>query len=175
MDIDKKTLILIVCCAIILWCVSESNTTETFNDFALPVNWKQIAENQCKFLKDEIKKINVLLESCDGINDNNVNVAINNRLVCRDAKTMSIYTDKEKQLWCDSAMGKESKDAEFMNTQGKPDNININDNKLVYNNLTNNNISDMSINELEDEKYKNFNSIGITGYSKEIDNQYALI
>lgn len=180
MDINKNNLskcLKVLIALIVIYFIFFRNTKEPFSNSALPVNWKQIAETQCNYLKSEIKKIDELLASCDDVNNKDTKLSINNRITCREANDMNINLSREQQHWCNSAQGLPSTDAEFMNAQGNPDLINQHDVNLSFvpiKDINDEYVKTVNANvKVEDDKYKNFNSIGITGYSNKIDNRFA--
>jgi hypothetical protein len=179
MDINNNKLCLCVFLLIVIYLVFFNDSTEHFMNSALPVNWKQIAETQCNFLKDEIKKIDELLVTCSNVNNNDNKLSINNRITCREANDMNINLSREQQHWCNSAQDLPSKDAEFMGTQGQSDLINQHDINLSF--VPNKDINMEYVKTVlsnvkpEDDKYKYFNSIGILGFSNELDDKYASI
>ena len=162
---------------VVIYFLFFDKKQEDFSDSALPVNWKQLAETQCNYLKNEIKKIDELLVSCNDSNNLDNKLSINNRITCRESNDMNINLSREQQHWCNSAQGLPSQDASFMNAQGTPDKINSHDINLSF--IQNKNINDylntMDTNiKLEDDKYKNFNSIGISGFDNNLDHKYPL-
>jgi len=175
---NNKSLFLYLGLAVIIYFLFFNNSKEHFSDSTLPVNWKQIAESQCNYLKNEIKKIDELLLSCTNKNNLDNHLLINNRMTCRDGNDMSINLSREQQHWCNSAQGLPSKDAIFMNAQGTPDKIDSHNINLSF--INNKNINEYleknsTVVKPEDEKYKYINSIGIVGFSGDIDTRYASI
>jgi hypothetical protein len=179
MDIKNDKLFWYLLLSIVIYFIFFNNANEHFSNSALPVNWKQIAETQCNYLKNEIKKIDELLASCGDINNKDTKISINNRITYREANDMNINLSREQQHWCNSAQGLPSTDAEFMNAQGNPDLMNQYDVNLSFvpiKDINDNYIKTVNANtKLEDDKYKYFNSIGISGYNNEIDNKFASI
>ena len=163
---------------VVIYFLFFNDSKEHFAEPVLPVNWKQIAESQCNYLKNEIKKIDEILISCNNVNNVDNKLSINNRITCRDGNDMNINLSREQQHWCNSAQSLPSQDAVFMNAQGNPDKIESHDIDLsfVESKNINNYLKNVNTNvKLEDDKYKYFNSIGITGFGGDIDHKFATV
>jgi hypothetical protein len=162
----------------IILCCNKNEINEGFVNVTLPANWQQIAETQCKFLTDEITKIDKLIDECKNTPDNS-KLAINSKITCRDANEMKINSSREQHHWCDSAKNNQSVDNELMPACGKSDNIDIHDLNLSF--AKNQNINLEFVKKLnenkesENEKYNNFNSSNVDGYCKSCDNNFSSI
>ena len=134
-------LIIILLLIILFLLFSKNNQYEKFtND--IPIDWKDLAEKECDTLKNEIKQVDLLLESCKlNYENNNQQLLINDSLVCRDANEMYINNDRETNLWCNIAQGQPPKEEIFIGTSLKnieTDTYNIDNNIKTEINTINN-------------------------------------
>jgi hypothetical protein len=96
------------------------------NDF---YKWKELKDIECNNLKNDIKKINNLLKSCNRNNQQKIKENINDSITCIDATNMDIFNTVERSAWCEPS----DKVKYTFNIQSNT--INDDDNRNLINNI----------------------------------------